>query len=251
MPSDSEGFEALLKEYENDASVLKPMRPVLKAVQQILFAKHDVKHPITGEVSQEYIIGDTIRNLVINACLKYEPAKYLDNEFYAKHGTISADLTQRVAVAARVLLVRNIRGQLATIVTDKEWKQLIIDELKEAGLWSKKGFKTITTSKEIHKVFNILFSLDFDNSIVFEKTDVAEINKFLDRCAELLNSKETDEKKIISATDYDKFQKPFHAAFTSLANALVSSSDKYVKSTIKNAENNNVPASQLPSYITK
>lgn len=251
MPSDSEGFEALLREYENDTSVLKPMRPVLKAVQQILFAKHDVKHPVTGEISQEYIIGDTIRNLVINACLKYEPAKYLDNEFDAKHGTRSADLTQRVAVAARVLLIRNIRGQLATIVTDKEWKQLIIDELKGAGLWSKKSFKTITSSKEIHKVFNILFSLDFDNNIVFEKTDISEINKFLERCTELLNSKETDEKKIISATDYDKFQKPFHAAFTSLANALVSSSDKYVKSTIKNAENNNVPASQLPSYITK
>lgn len=64
-------------------------------------------------------------------------------------------------------------------------------------------------------------------------------------------SDEDYEKEIIKATEYDKFQKPYHAAFSALANLLVSSSDKYVKSTIKNAEGNNVPASQLPSYITK
>ena len=258
LPSNTQEFEGLLKTYEQDSSILVSLHPVLASIQQILFAKQDAANPETGETSQEYIISDTIRNLVINACLKYEPAKYLDNEYDIKFGLRAADLTQRVAVAARILLVRDIRGQLATILSDKDIKKETLEDLRKSNLISLKSgtkktyiIKSVSNLKQICKLFDVLFSIELDDNLDLNDSDIKEINKFWKHCFDFLTSKETNEGEIIKATEYDKFQKPYHAAFSALANLLVSSSDKYVKSTIKNAEGNNVPASQLPSYITK
>jgi hypothetical protein len=245
----------MLSEYENNKTTLSIMRPIVRSLKTLIFGK---------DSDGKYYVDEFIRNLVINAYLKYEPARYLEVTFDATRGAMSYDLTQNVAMGARISLLRSIRGQLATLAEDgptgnpeESRKAVLLNELIDYKYITKKfeltSIEESQRKQRISDIFSILFNIEIDEQLIL-KNDITKIENLIQECLNILK-KESTPKKVIDETgiynagiqSFENFQ-----ALTILGKIMASSSaTKYAKSVIKNGEGNNVPTSQLPNYITQ